>query len=273
MMSEALSLRAIKLILEYTCPKYLLKLACVSEDFCKQVRICMITNIKNKLKISENSDEFNHQNLKSLFDTINLEDTNNDLYQLHDGINKMFITADKLLVFTHYGTGGYYHNFRLSFDIVAYIKKDNMFIRYEISEMAYNYGCSAWSHIYLIYSDTYNELPYDKLMHYIKTNDDKYYYNDLYNNNDTKIHCLFTSDINVPILYYSEKLYICGTKKIDTDINKFFSEYSMNYSKIFKTFKTDNDIYTLNSMAKLFEENKYTTLQDELCVKLDVRHF
>ena len=41
----------------------------------------------------------------------------------------------------------------------------------------------------------------------------------------------------------------------------------MNYSKIFKTFKTDNDIYTLNSMAKLFEKNKYTTLQDELCVK------
>lgn len=277
-MNEKLSLRAIDLIIAFARPNHLCALVCVSKYFRKQVRICMIANIKNKLKISENSDEFNEQNLNSLFSISNLEDTNNnELYPIYDCINNMFITADKLLVFIHHESDELCHgsldNFWLSFDIFAYIKKDNMFIRYSIDEMSGEGAYCSASNINLIYSDTNTKLlfecdmSYDKLMHYVNT-DDKNHYDDDNDYEDNEVHCLLTSDVNVPIIHYRRNIYLYGTLKIDTDINKFFNLHSMKYGAIFKRFKTNNNIYTLNNMISLFHEN---TLLEELSNKSYVR--
>ena len=48
-MNEKLSLRAIDLIIAFADTNHLCELVCVSKYFRKQVRICMITNIKKRI--------------------------------------------------------------------------------------------------------------------------------------------------------------------------------------------------------------------------------
>ena len=48
-------------------------------------------------------------------------------------------------------------------------------------------------------------MSYDKLMHYVNT-DDKNHYDDDDEYEDNEVHCLLTSDVNVPIIHYRRNI-------------------------------------------------------------------